>query len=323
MRKKVEYLPFYTYLGQFIDHDLTFDPASSLQKQNDPDALTDFRNPAFDLDDVYGRGPDDQPYMHDGGMAFLLGDKISGGDPKATDLPRNNANPRRALIGDPRNDENTIVSQFHGLFLRFHNRTLADNRGMTFAEIQRLVRFHYQYVVINDFLPRIVHSSVLNHLKSGNYYDRHKLQFFHFRHNPFMPVEFSGAAYRLGHSMIRPGYRLNDNDATLLPIFPVPPGLPEGLTGFRAMNPAWGIDWGRFIDIDIRNFDGTVADQKKRLQFAYRLDTSLVNPLSQLPPPVAINPSSLAERNLLRGFRLGLPSGQSVAREMRLRPLAD
>src|SRR5215472_15730014 len=47
----------YTYLGQFIDHDITFDPASSLQKQNDPDALIDFRTPAFDLDNVYGRGP--------------------------------------------------------------------------------------------------------------------------------------------------------------------------------------------------------------------------------------------------------------------------
>ena len=74
----------YTYLGQFFDHDLTFDPASSLQKRNDPDALADFRNPAFDLDNIYGRGPDDQPYMYDGGMAFLLGDKINGGDPKAT-----------------------------------------------------------------------------------------------------------------------------------------------------------------------------------------------------------------------------------------------
>ena len=72
-----------------------------------------------------------------------------------------------------------------------------------------------------------------------------------------MPVEFSVAAYRLGHSMVRPGYRLNDDDATLLPIFPVPgQGLAEGLTGFRAMNPAWGIDWGRFIDIDARAYDG-------------------------------------------------------------------
>src|ERR1700674_1186307 len=101
----------YTYLGQFIDHDITFDPASSLQKQDDPDALTDFRTPAFDLDNVYGRGPDDQPYLYDGGNAFLLGSAIQGGsDPKATDLPRNNANPSRALIGDPRNDENAIVS---------------------------------------------------------------------------------------------------------------------------------------------------------------------------------------------------------------------
>src|ERR1700738_1267156 len=87
----------YTYLGQFIDHDITFDPASSLQKQNDPDALVDFRTPALDLDHVYGRGPDDQPYMYDG-EKFLLGTKIQGGDPNATDLPRNSVG--RALIGD-------------------------------------------------------------------------------------------------------------------------------------------------------------------------------------------------------------------------------
>src|SRR5580704_3865234 len=96
----------YTYLGQFIDHDITFDPASSLQQQNDPDALIDFRTPALDLDNVYGRGPDDQPYLYDDtGKSFLLGDPLSGGDPNAKDLPRNNATTRRALIGDPRNDE--------------------------------------------------------------------------------------------------------------------------------------------------------------------------------------------------------------------------
>jgi hypothetical protein len=314
----------YTYLGQFIDHDITFDPASSLQKQNDPDALTDFRTPALDLDNVYGRGPDDQPYLYDGNNSFLQGDPIQGGDPNAKDLPRNNANPRRALIGDPRNDENSIVSQLQGLFLRFHNRALADNPGLAFADVQKLVRFHYQYVVVNDFLPRIVHSSVLNDLKSGQQYDRHKLKFFHWKHEPFMPVEFSVAAYRLGHSMVRPGYRLNDNDATLLPIFPVPSqGLNDGLTGFQAMNPARGIDWGRFIDVDVRKYDGTPADQKKRLQFAYRIDTSLVNPLANLPPAVASNPSSLAQRNLERAWRLGLPSGQDVARAMGIKPLKD
>src|SRR5450432_2250337 len=98
-------LALYTYLGQFIDHDITFDPASSLQMQNDPDALTDFRTPAFDLDNIYGRGPDDQPYMYGGGDSFLLGTPLTGWtDTKAADLPRNNANPSRALIGDPRND---------------------------------------------------------------------------------------------------------------------------------------------------------------------------------------------------------------------------
>jgi hypothetical protein len=314
----------YTYLGQFIDHDITFDPTSSLQKQNDPDALVDFRTPAFDLDNVYGRGPDDQPYLYDGGNAFLLGDAISGGDPLAKDLPRNNANPRRALIGDPRNDENTIISQLQGLFLRFHNRTLKDNPSLSFSEAQKLVRFHYQYVVLNDFLPRIVHSGVLADLKSGGKYDHGKLKFYHFHNIPFMPVEFSAAAYRLGHSMVRPGYRLNDNDVTLLPIFPVPSqGLNEGLTGFRAMNPAWAIDWGRFIDIDIRDYD-LPGPLKQRLQFAYRIDTSAVNPLANLPASVASDPPpSLPQRNLLRGWRLGLPSGQSAAKAMGVKPLSD
>jgi len=112
----------YTYLGQFIDHDITFDPASSLQAQDDPDALTDFRTPALDLDNIYGRGPDDQPYMYNtDGKTFLLGEPINAGQTKvgATDLPRNGANPARALIGDPRNDENTIVSQLQGLFSSF------------------------------------------------------------------------------------------------------------------------------------------------------------------------------------------------------------
>src|SRR6266516_1390625 len=130
----------YTYLGQFIDHDITFDPASSLQKQNDPDALHDFRTPAFDLDDVYGRGPDDQPYLYDRPpdkpAMFLLGGPISGGTTTASDLPRNTAIPARALIGDPRNDENVIVSQLQGLFLRFHNRFVADHHGLGFDEVQ-------------------------------------------------------------------------------------------------------------------------------------------------------------------------------------------
>lgn len=318
----------YTYFGQFIDHDITFDPMSSLMKQNDPDALVDFRNPAFDLDNLYGRGPNDQPYMYEAdGKHFLIPpDRLRGGDPQAADLARGPNG--RALIGDPRNDENSIVSQLQGLFLRFHNRLADDNGDLGFEDVQRLVRRHYQYVLLNDFLVRIVNKDVLHELKTHGHFDRSKLRFFHWKNDPFLPVEFSVAAYRFGHSMVRPGYRLNDN--ILLTIFPdgkTENGKsPEGLTGFRPMNPEWGIDWGRFIDIDQRAYDGDENVQKKRLQFAYRMDTSLVDPLNKLPPAI-VDPSdppvSLAQRNLLRGRAFGLPSGQSVARAMGLKPLRD
>jgi len=217
-----------------------------------------------------------------------------------------------------------------GLFLRFHNRTVKDHpeidANADFGAIQKIVRFHYHYVVLNDFLPRIISAGVLDALKDNGHFSPHRLKFFHWKNEPFMPVEFSVAAYRLGHSMIRPGYRLNDN--ILLPIFPVPSqGLKEGLTGFRALPTDWAIDWGRFIDIDIRargDENPANPDSKKRLQFAYRLDTSLVDPLSMLPQAVAPDPPpSLAQRNLLRSFELGLPNGQDVARAMKVTPLKD
>src|SRR6202012_2793478 len=130
------------------------------------------------------------------------------------------------------------------------------------------------------FLPRIVNATVLNGLKTGDHYDRSKLAYYHWKTFPYMPVEFSVAAYRLGHSMIRPGYRLNDAANMLLQIFP-DPNNPDNnaLTGFRAMGPGRAIDWGRFIDLDVRAYgvqDATDnADNKRRLQFAYRIDTAL------------------------------------------------
>src|SRR3954447_913805 len=157
----------YTYLGQFIDHDITFDPVSLLTKFKDPDGLVDFRTPALDLDNVYGRGPDDQPYLYEDGRLFALGDKLTGSKHSANDLPRFNG---RALIGDPRNDENVIVSQLQGLFLQFHNRFATDNDKLAFARVQKKVRFHYQYMVVNDFLPKIVSADVLESLKIGGRY---------------------------------------------------------------------------------------------------------------------------------------------------------
>ena len=224
---------------------------------------------------------------------------------------------RRALIGDPRNDENAIVSQLQGLFLRFHNRTVADNPGLDFPQIQRLVRFHYQYMVLNDFLPRIIHSSVLKALKgTDGPYDRSKLKFFHWKNQPFMPVEFSVAAYRLGHSMIRPGYRLNDT--VLLPIFPIDPkiapGFPEGLTGFRAMNPSLGNRLGplhRHRYSYLRRHSRAQPEAASVcLSDRYFAGDAALRPAASVAPDP---PPSLPQRNLRRAFRLGLPSGQQVA----------
>jgi hypothetical protein len=339
----------FTYFGQFIDHDLTFDPSSSLQKQNDPDALVDFRTPQFDLDNLYGRGPDDQPYIYDiKGKSFVLGPELTGApqvNSGALGLQRNNETPARALIGDPRNDENVIVSQFQGLMQRFHNRIVDENPTWSFSQVQQAVRFHYQWVLLHDFLPTIVSAGVLDDVlpKAADgalVIEERNLRFFRFRDTAFMPLEFSAAAYRFGHSMVRPGYRLNDGvpllpdghrakDDTLLPIFKHGEH-PHDLRGFQAPLSPWAIDWRRFIDLEpmayggpIDNPDDTIAGNRNRLQLAYKIDTSLVSPLGVLPASVAIDPSVLALRNLERGWRLRLPSGQDVARAMGLIPLTD
>ena len=326
----------YTYLGQFLDHDITFDPASSLQKQNDPNSLEDFRTPRFDLDSVYGRGPEDQPYlyafMEDGSVKMLLGKKLSGNvDANTRDLPRNNpldGEPKRALTGDPRNDENVIVSQLHGMFLRFHNSVVdfQKSKGLdtSFHAIQKIVRWHYQWVILNDFLPTILGEEmvekVLPHLKKKTsiFDDKPNLKFYEWKTRPFIPVEFSVAAYRFGHSMIRPIYRLNG-----IPNPHPDPQTPKeqrffifpALVGFGEFPVDLAIDWKLFFDF------GNNPNQfsKERIQPAYKIDTSLVNPLGHLPPSVSshIPPMpSLAELNLTRGLRLGLPSGQSVAKAM-------
>src|SRR5262249_4606722 len=150
----------FTYLGQFIDHDLTFDPNSKLERENDPDALVDFRTPRLDLDSLYGDGPADNPFLYqDDGVHFLLGLNQAFEE----DLPRNSAEARRALIGDPRNDENLIVSQLHLAFLKYHNRVVDALRAIRpelsgeklFGEARRIVRWHYQWIVIHEFLRAI------------------------------------------------------------------------------------------------------------------------------------------------------------------------
>jgi hypothetical protein len=329
----------YTYFGQFIDHDLTFDPSSFHEQKSDPDGIVDFRTPRFDLDNLYGRGPGDQPYFYDG-IKFLQGDKLFTVErnPKARDLPRAPASSdgtRRAIIGDPRNDENVIVSQLQGMMQRFHNRMVEimtkTNPEIGFSEVNLEVRRHYQWAVIHDFLPKIVRGDVLDAVSSAiaeptKSFKAHPphLKFYKCR-MPIMPVEFSVAAYRLGHSMVRPGYRVNEFTSPLL-IFDAE-NPTNGLNAFGDFPKSWGIDWQRFIDLGLRAGPETDTD---RMQRAYKIDTSIVLPLGHLPKSVAgdeavANPHkfNLGFRNLLRGQLLLLPSGQDVARIMGVEPLPD
>jgi hypothetical protein len=341
----------YTYFGQFVDHDLTFDPRSSLVILNNPTDLTNFRTAAFDLDALYGHGPDEQPYMYTpDGRKFLLGDRSLTGalrdngpiQPLTQDLPRFRG---RAIIGDKRNDENVIVSQLHGLFLRFHNGLADSYPDRSFAEIQRLVRWHYQWLVLFDYLPRIIGRdqvlALLPHLanKSSIALNKPNLQFFNWQTTASMPIEFSGAAYRFGHSLVRPVYRLSAADlrssVTTIgmngrrALFSPNPN--DGLNGFQAFAAENGIDWRLFFETRDHRLSATLLG-KGRVQPSYKIDTSLVTALGFLPEfsktgtnvaAGAPNTNSLSYRNLQRGVTLQLPSGQAIARAMGLEPMSD
>jgi len=355
----------YTYFGQFVDHDITFDPVSSLELQNDPDGLTDFRTPRFDLDSLYGRGPMDQPYLYQAdGLRLLEGDDIGPSGQK--DLVRVQVGDlRRAVIGDPRNDENKIVSQLQATFIRLHNRvvqwvidkepelSLDPDR---FKRAQQLVRWHYQWVVVEDFLRRIVGDDpfapgpgVVSDILAPASFEtsdgahsliRPRLQFFHPKVNPFMPVEFAVAAYRYGHSAIRPSYHINSFleqalpqprpvpgaagvKSFRIPIFTNTPGGTDSLGGFQEVPGKWGVEWNFFLHMG--------APVPNLPQPSYKIDTVISHPLGAMPirvtaPELLVQgfPPEVAQalpvRNLLRGLRLGLPAGEHVALAMGLTP---
>ncbi len=314
-----------TFLGQFLDHDITFDPTSSLTSQVDPARISNFRTPAFDLDSVYGSGRRASPHLYDrtspDGIKFL----IDAGWPK--DVPRTSQN--IAIIGDPRNDENLIVSQLHLAFLKFHNAVVdrvisggATNPSTVFDEAQRLVRWHYQWIILNEFLPKTVGQTLVDSILANG------RRFYRPRGVPFIPVEFSVAAYRFGHSQVRPGYIANfsgDNGQPFLKhIFDFKADHngpdPDDLSGgYRA--PRRFVDWQTFFNVGpTPPGHENLGDSPKPNK---RIDTKLSSPLFELPfgPPQA--PETLAQRNLLRHLTFGLPSGQRVAKEMKIEPLTS
>ena len=323
----------YTYFGQFVDHDITFDPSSSLDRVNDPNMLVNFRSPRYDLDSVYGRGPSVDSHMYDKEKAgpsrytgfLLVGNGTNAVEP---DLPRNAQ--QTALTGDPRNDENIMVSQMQLTFVNFHNSVLQRllDMGMphdqeTFAEAQRIVRWHYQWVVVHDFLKRLVDGETFADIcPAADSPTKPNLRFYNPKLQSFMPIEFSGAAYRLGHSMVRSEYALNDmleNIRGKIPIFlsqgefedpaaPFPPHLRD-LRGGRSLPGLWTIQWDRFLEMCDENGNPSNPQRSRRL------DTKLAFRLSRIPAGPGIE-NPLAALNLRRGCRFELPSGQSIARAM-------
>jgi Animal haem peroxidase len=373
--------PVYTYWGQFIDHDITANTdrtAAALEtdilqdnfKPLAPDFIIDklknLRRPTFDLDSVYGDGPTLDPnfptaakdfYQEEDPVKFKIGRnaeqdaagrptpgaKIPPEDDLNRDLPREN---RIATIGDSRNDENLIVAQFHLAVLRFHNAVVDwvrknependEDNPTLFNRCQNLVRWHYQWLVINDFLKTLTVAGTVDRiLEDGP-------QFYNLEdRNVFMPLEFSVASYRFGHSMVRAAYDYNRNftdqpgaltDATFELLFAFTGRGNIGERGGPGANETlpfnWIIEWNRFVS-------KRQAAQRLR-NSARKIDTHLAPPLSTLvnegeaegenPTPM---PSirdllkHLAKRNLLRGYLLSIPTGQSLAKRLCLKVMTS
>lgn len=300
----------YTYFGQFIDHDVTFEAKSDdMVKLSDDDfrvltseeihtKITNGRTPGLDLDNVYYKpAPRRCSRMVLGFVSPSHPDKGSPG--KANDLPRLPRNPannkdRAALIGDKRDDENLVIAQLHVAFLRAHNAIAAQ--GHTFDEARKILRRHYQWLVIKDFLPRICDPWIVNDILTGG----NRV----FRPDPddlFMPFEFSVAAYRFGHSMVRNLYRYNSNfhQATLADLFTLT-ALSGSFGETDTLPESWIIEWRNFLDGG--------ANQ------ARTIDTGLSQTLFELTAFNKPMPEGrLPVRNLLRGYMLRLPTGQAVA----------
>ena len=333
----------YTYLGQFVDHDLTFDHTTvALGDSVSPADLLQGRSPALDLDSLYGFGPSDpvsaEFYRDDRHLKTGRTVKVGPGVLKAHpeyDLAREGddspGNPRRALIPDFRNDENLAVAQTHLALIRFHNRVVDGLPSGTpvnqrFRRARREVTLHYQWMLRTDYLTKICEDRIVNDVFTNG------RKVFDVGADPMtlptMPVEFSVAAFRFGHSMIREQYDWNaefpDGDGNLFFLFDF-----SGTSGFLGGGPAalpsnWIADWRRLYRFaKIGRED--LKPPPREFNLARRIDTFLTPFLSGLPDGsfggkregfgrLAAN---LAFRNLLRASMVRLASGQEMAKAMR------
>ena len=327
----------FTYLGQFIDHDLTFDKTDVMLGANvSPAELLQARSPSLDLDSLYGAGPQDPGsarFYEADGVHLKTGKTVAAeGIPakEGFDLPRGAGNTkakkRRAIIPDPRNDENLAVAQTHLAFIRFHNRVVDSlpasvPAAQRFAQARELVTKHYQWMIRSDYLPRIcAPGAVSNVFNQGR-------KAFEIATPPTdvptMPIEFSIAAFRLGHAMIRRAYNWNkifdEGSGSLDQLFAFS-ATSGDLGGNQRLPSTWIADFRRLYNFKTagRNDLAVPAGKFNR---ATRIDTTLVNPLKNLPPGSFGGPNvpfddpraNLAFRNLTRARMVKLATGQQMA----------
>ncbi len=327
----------FTFLGQFIDHDLTefrvVDEALRIVERNptigvrqrvapeENPTSTNGRTGRLDLDSVYGLLGRDDPALFDQDGLFILGSelRINGSGPR--DIRRNVDFADGRLIADPRNDENKVIVQLHILFMRLHNKIHQAKVGSNplgsdgFLDTKQRVQKAYRRIVLSDYLPRIVKpeiiNNVVNSLRNGTSFyqqmNRRVNQAIESEEPVIaMPVEFAHAAFRLGHSQLRDRYLIQaGRSLRLFETFPKETTDLDGdLRGGEAITEDNEINWSLFFGVD--GIDGLP------------LDTLLPASVFRLPrPAVSEPPISLAERNILRGVDFGLPSGQEVAVTLR------
>jgi hypothetical protein len=288
------------FLGQFVAHDITAD-RSPLRSHAEEGALRNFRTPRLNLECLYGGGPVGSPYLfqRDDPAKLLIGE---GGN----DVPRNQEG--LALIGDPRNDVHIFVNQLHVAFLRAHNllvdRLREDSvpEAEIFDEARRATMWHYQWILLRDYLPLLVGEELTTELAEQG------PRYYALDSEPYIPFEFADAAFRYGHSQIRHRYRTNERSAEV-PMFP-------DLMGFGHVPPERAVEWWRLFDLPGR----PPAQRSKRMDG--RLPASLINLPAQITGDVDDEAyHSLAARDLQRGQAIGLPSGEAVARRIGAEPL--
>jgi hypothetical protein len=289
------------FFGQFVAHDITAD-RSALQSHVNPDALRNSRAPQLNLECLYGDGPMGQPFLFERNdpAKLLLG-------PGGADVPRNVEG--IAIVGDPRNDSHMLMAQMHLAMLKAHNAFVDDARARgvpehdVFTTAVREVRWHYQSIVITEFLPSLVGRELVDDVLTNG------PRWFRPTDEVFIPLEFADAAYRYGHSQIRQRYQLNRETGPVA-IFP-------DLLGFRPVPRERTVDWALLFD----------RKEANTAQRAKKIDGRLPWPLIQLPAAITGEGEideyhSLAVRDLQRGQSVGLPSGEAVARRLGVKPLS-